>query len=151
MKKLITSVSLKNQSGFTLIELLVVIAILGILAAIVLVGINPQQRIRDASEAAAEGNVRQVASAVEACVTDQLGKSTPAATIFTTAAGGCGNSTFLTASPNFYTRNFPSTVVTSAQAGVAICIASPAAIPYLAWYSTTTGKVITTGIPASCS
>ncbi|MBI2031792.1 MAG: prepilin-type N-terminal cleavage/methylation domain-containing protein, partial [Candidatus Levybacteria bacterium] len=37
---------LRNQKGFTLIELLVVIAILGILAAVLLVGVNPLEQIR---------------------------------------------------------------------------------------------------------
>src|SRR3989344_8645750 len=39
------------QKGFTLIELLIVIAILGVLAAAVLVAINPGQRIASARNA----------------------------------------------------------------------------------------------------
>lgn len=59
--------------GFTLVELLVVIAILGILMGAVIVGINPTARINEATEAAAKQNVAQVAPAMEACITKNLG------------------------------------------------------------------------------
>jgi len=47
-KKMIKSARKKFLGGFTLIELLIVIAILGILAAAVLVAINPAKRTRQA-------------------------------------------------------------------------------------------------------
>ena len=62
-----------NNKGFTLIELLVVIAILGILMGAVIVGINPTKRMEEATEAAAKQNVAQVAPAMEACITKNLG------------------------------------------------------------------------------
>ena len=141
-----------DQKGFTLIELLVVIAIIGILAAIVLVGINPAERIRDANLKSAQSAVNQAAKVVETCITDQLGKGATAANVYSTGASGCANATFLTGA-NQYSRNWPSNVAFPAPvAGVTICIASPASTPYLAWYSTTGGQVTTT-IPAgnTCS
>lgn len=60
--------------GFTLIELLVVIAVLGILAAVVLVAINPSERINEANDAGVKNDVSQVASAVESCFTNNEGE-----------------------------------------------------------------------------
>ncbi|PJA39332.1 hypothetical protein CO180_01000, partial [candidate division WWE3 bacterium CG_4_9_14_3_um_filter_41_6] len=59
------------QKGFTLIELLVVIAVLGILAAVVLVAIDPGARIDEANDAGIRSDVSQVATAVEVCFTSQ--------------------------------------------------------------------------------
>lgn len=59
--------------GFTLIELLVVIAIIGILAAVVLVAINPAARIAEANDSKAKSNLGQVATALEACYTANQG------------------------------------------------------------------------------
>ncbi len=51
----------KNFSkGFTLIELLVVIAILGILAAVVLVAINPGQRIAAARNSRVKADLASI-------------------------------------------------------------------------------------------
>ncbi|NCS32417.1 type II secretion system protein [bacterium] len=61
------------QQGFTLIELLVVIAVLGILAAVVLVAIDPGARIDEANDAGVRSNVSQVATAVETCFTAAAG------------------------------------------------------------------------------
>jgi prepilin-type N-terminal cleavage/methylation domain-containing protein len=60
--------------GFTLIELLVVIAIIGILAAVVLVAINPAERIAEANDSKAKSNLGQVATAMESCYTANGGK-----------------------------------------------------------------------------
>ncbi len=59
--------------GFTLIELLVVIAVLGILAAVVLVAINPQARIQDARNSGVRADIGQIATALEASFTDNEG------------------------------------------------------------------------------
>ncbi len=51
--------------GFTLIELLIVIAILGILAAAVLVAINPGKRTRQAQDAKRKNDIGALATEVQ--------------------------------------------------------------------------------------
>lgn len=68
----------KLNKGFTLIELLVVIAVLGILAAVVLVAINPTARIQDARNSGVRSDIGQVGTAIEAYFTENNG-SYPAA------------------------------------------------------------------------
>lgn len=63
----------KTTNGFTLIELLVVIAVLGILAAVVLVAIDPRERINEANDAGSKNDISQVATALEACFTNNSG------------------------------------------------------------------------------
>lgn len=58
-----------SSKGFTLIELLIVIAILGILAAGVLVAINPVQKINQAKDGNAKSDVGQIATALQAYFT----------------------------------------------------------------------------------
>lgn len=55
----------KRFKGFTLIELLVVIAILGILAAAVLVAINPGKRQRQAQDAQRKNDIGALATEVQ--------------------------------------------------------------------------------------
>lgn len=52
-----------SSKGFTLIELLIVIAILGILAAAVLIAINPGQRIASARNATVRSDLSNIGSA----------------------------------------------------------------------------------------
>lgn len=54
------------QKGFTLIELLIVIAIIGILAALVLVGIDPLDKINAANDSKVQRDINALANAVEA-------------------------------------------------------------------------------------
>lgn len=58
-----------SSKGFTLIELLIVIAILGILAAGILVAINPIQKTNQAKDANAKSDVSQIAQALQAYLT----------------------------------------------------------------------------------
>lgn len=60
----------KRFKGFTLIELLVVIAILGILAAAVLVAINPAKRTRQARDAQVKNDIGSLATEVQAYYTN---------------------------------------------------------------------------------
>jgi len=55
----------RGKKGFTLIELLIVIAILGILAAGVLVAINPVAQMQKARDAIRRSDARQLVDAVE--------------------------------------------------------------------------------------
>ena len=63
----------KLNKGFTLIELLVVIAVLGILAAVVLVAINPTARIQDARNSGVRSDIGQLGTAMEAYFTENNG------------------------------------------------------------------------------
>jgi prepilin-type N-terminal cleavage/methylation domain-containing protein len=78
LRKLLGSSKSSDQNkGFTLIELLIVIAILGILAAGLLVALDPAERIRSASDAAAASKVTSAASKIEQW-TITKGSGTPA-------------------------------------------------------------------------
>lgn len=61
----------KNLFGFTLIELLIVIAILGILAAAVLVAVNPTKRTNQAKDANVKSDIASIAGAVQAYYTEK--------------------------------------------------------------------------------
>ena len=69
----------KFFKGFTLIELLIVIAILGILAAAVLVAINPGKRTRQAQDAKRKNDVGALATEVQGYYTSPGQGSYPSA------------------------------------------------------------------------
>ena len=62
---MIKSAQKRIFKGFTLIELLIVIAILGILAAAVLVAINPGKRTRQAQDAQRKNDVGSLATELQ--------------------------------------------------------------------------------------
>jgi len=119
----------KNQKGFTLIELLVVIALIGILMAIVVVGINPAARIDDAEDSRAQANVRSVASGMEACITDNLGDTT-----------ACDNATKLEAG---YVTSVPASVTISDG-----CVSQEGKDASTIWYFDHDVGVVTSGAAA---
>ena len=128
--------------GFTLIELLVVIAIIGILAAVVLVAINPAQRIAEAKDSQTKSDVGQVATALESCFTANQGSY---------AAGKCDSVTNLVAG-TYLKRDTGDVTVTPSGTTAAIaygtltasstaCQTGTGATKYLV-YRTSTGNTL---------
>lgn len=67
---------MKNQSsqqGFTLIELLVVIGVIAVLAAIVLIAINPAKQFREANDSQRRSNVNAILNAIGQYTVDTKG------------------------------------------------------------------------------
>ena len=64
IKKAVVRYSNKNSKGFTLIEILVVIGIIAVLAAVVLVAINPSRQFKLARDSQRVANVTAILNAV---------------------------------------------------------------------------------------
>ena len=63
----------RSPQGFTLIELLIVIAVLGVLAAVVLVAINPLEQLARGRDAGRKTSMGQLVNAVQAFYTSRNG------------------------------------------------------------------------------
>ncbi len=73
MNKTNINSSLKTKQGFTLIELLIVIAVLGVLAAVILVAINPLEQLARGRDSGRKSSVSQLGNAIQAYYTAQNG------------------------------------------------------------------------------
>ena len=80
---------MSHKKGFTLIELLIVIAILGILAAAVIVVLNPGQLLAQARDAQRLSDLDSVKSAIALYLTD-VSSPTLTAGPFSTNNATCG-------------------------------------------------------------
>lgn len=87
--------------GFTLIELLIVIAILGILAAAVLVAINPGKRTRQAQDAKRKNDVGALATELQG--------------FYTSPGAGCYPATLAVLVSDGYLKQQPTDPVTNAN------------------------------------
>ena len=123
--------------GFTLIELLIVIAILGILAAAVLVAINPGKRTRQAQDAKRRNDIGALATEVQAYYTF------PGQGVYPTTLTVLVNNGYLKQMPQdptstlSYVYDYGTT-----EAAVWATLAEPTSTPgsYLWCYESTSGK-----------
>ncbi len=144
--------------GFTLIELLIVIAILGILAAAVLVAINPGKRTRQAQDAKRKNDIGALATEIQGYYT------TPGAGCYPTNLQVLVTNSYLKQMPldptsnSQYTYGFsvPGTCATDSSAdtgGTESFVYATLAEPITAgaaWcYQTSTGKAQEVGPPVT--
>jgi len=64
MKKFLNSTSQLSVKGFTLIELLIVIAVIGVLAAVILVAIDPVEQLKRGRDSGRKSSVAQLGRAL---------------------------------------------------------------------------------------
>lgn len=91
-----------NKKGFTLIEILVVIGIIAILAAVVLIAINPARQFAQARNSQRTSNVNAILNAIGQRIADNKGLFTSAGCtidIPTTESTICATGTSVTACP----------------------------------------------------
>jgi type II secretion system protein G len=128
----------KLQKGFTLIELMIVIAIIAILAAILIP--NFLHARAESQTAACEGNVKQIATALEEWAVDNSGN-------YPAAVGAVSPATFngskSGAAGTVYMANAPQDAVSGTPytyASPAIAICNPPPAPALSYSLNDDGK-----------
>jgi type II secretion system protein G len=87
----------RNVRGFTLLELLIVVAIIAILAAILIP--NYLHARAQAQTAACEGNLKQIATALEEYAVDHSGQYPAASAPVDAALFGGANNPYMTVTP----------------------------------------------------
>ena len=124
------------KKGFTLIELLVVIAVLGILASVVLVAINPSERINEANDSGKKNDVSQIATELESYFTNNQGSYT-GATSTTLVSGGYLKRYPTTSTVVIATGGASSVAYATLQAASATCATGASATKYWVYRSAT--------------
>jgi len=128
---MIKSARKKFLGGFTLIELLIVIAILGILAAAVLVAINPAKRTKQAQDAKRKNDIGALATEVQG--------------YYTTPGSGIYPTSLEVLTTDGYLKQMPTdpTILPATKYAYATNAAVPTTNTSGTWiwcYQTTTGK-----------
>lgn len=72
-----TKLQMKNTQGFTLIEILVVIGIIAVLAAIVLIAINPARQFAQANNTQRTSNINAILNGIGQYMADNQGALPP--------------------------------------------------------------------------
>ena len=81
---------IRKQEGFTLIEILVVIGLIAVLAAVVLVAINPARQFAQAHNSQRQANVQAILDATGQYIADNKGATPAAITITATNVSKAG-------------------------------------------------------------
>jgi len=138
----------RKTFGFTLIELLVVIAIVGVLAAVVLIAINPARRLAQARDSGRKNDVGQLATGAQAFYTTNARYPTALGELSTsgdlkqvpTNPAGCNPAYTITGNDT----------TTPQEAGIYVCLEAPnvTGATYWLWSSTSGSAREVTTIPA---
>lgn len=118
-----------RSKGFTLIELLVVIAIIGVLAAVVLVAINPVQQLARTRDAGRKNTIGTLGNAMEAYATTHSGSYVTENATWITALVTAGEVSVAPAAVP-YTAGTPTACTNAAQNGWCYDYAAPNAVAY---------------------
>ena len=155
--------SQRQHTGFTLIELLIVIAILGVLAAAILISLNPLEQLARGRDAGRQTSINQLGHSVQAYYTSQNATYPTAGTTWMTTlqtaqeikslptnpAPGCGNAAF--AQNGFCYQSSATDAIVYAQAESRSMYirgaCTGAQVPWIVWSSAEgkTGVVCTGG------